>query len=111
MIKKFFQKIVTEKKNHNRKVESEPVYKYCPECGDEYRVEFDTCAKCEVALIHENPKRDLNRASTLEEIKPTDKLVGVKQGTSQEIKQYKNLLARHGFASMIYADQAGMGKG
>jgi hypothetical protein len=29
------------------------MYKYCPSCRDEYRMDFERCADCDVALVHE----------------------------------------------------------
>lgn len=109
LINKFF----SGKKGIKQGVDGTRRVKYCPECGDEYRADFSTCAQCGVALTNENIRqsRELVHSGPLGEISPSDELVSVKQGVSLEMKQYKKLLAKHGVPSMIYADQAGMAKG
>ncbi len=95
-------------------------FKYCPSCGDEFRVEFEYCAACDEPLVastmHDGskPGEISDRQDTElspEALTAADKLISARQGTLMEMKRVSRLLAKLGIASLIAGDAAECTKG
>lgn len=90
---------------------------YCPECGDEYRPDIDTCPACSVSLISGAEKLDIverqarRMASRSMEILPGAPMSVIKKGPINDIKALKNLLAAQIIPSIIAGDDASCSKG
>ncbi|MGD9950092.1 MAG: hypothetical protein AB7U29_16690 [Desulfobulbus sp.] len=93
----------------------DPELKYCPQCGDEYRAEIQTCASCRVPL--ELGTAMLAAAATKEpagtgpvEIGPDESVVSIRKGPMLQIKELQQYLKSRGLAARI-AKEEGPGCG
>lgn len=72
---------------------------YCPQCGDEYRLEIRTCAACGVALVTGTEMAQATPA--YREITPLDRLRTVRRGSIPHIRQLQACLRAAGLASLV----------
>ncbi len=95
--------------------EIDPDLKYCPQCGEEYLAEMQTCADCGLSL---ELGRNLLAAAATE--KPTglppltieagEAVVSIRKGPVQQIKELQRYLNNHGLAARMFKeDSAGCG--
>lgn len=87
---------------------------YCPQCGDEYRAGFFTCAGCNIDLVRGEDilrSRQEEGEEKVAAISPDDNLVAVQKGAMVEIKRIQSILKKAGIPSITAADAASCGKG
>ncbi len=95
----------------------DPKLKYCPECKDEYRADFDNCASCDVQLIAGAMFiKILNgtvqkKAGRSMEISSEDELVTLRSGSLQDMKQLRALLKDESIPSLLVSEDDNCGKG
>lgn len=105
----FFSKLFSSSENSESSSQGDDM-KYCPQCGDEYRQDFDTCAHCQVDLVgdefkqSENKARQeiLNRRSM--KITNDEKLVRIQKAPMKEIKHMAMVLAKSSIPSVLEGD-------
>lgn len=96
--------------------QSQPM-KYCPECGDEFRPEFDECAVCTRALVSRDSDKSRDRLIHKKQsgrnlkIMPGDELVTVRRGNLLEIKEVQRLLKDEIIGSLLVEDRSGGASG
>lgn len=96
---------------------SEPHLKYCPECGDEYRPEFNHCAICKIELISAATEKnrhtltDNKKKNRSLHISPEDELVTMRRGNLLEMKNLQRLLKAEIIGSLLVEDRSGGGGG
>ena len=87
-------------------------FKYCPSCGDEFRVEFTSCSACDqpltAAAAHDGSSPAVldgpEAASSPAELTAADNLITIRQGSLMEMKRVQRLLEKKGVASLIAGD-------
>ncbi len=96
----------------------EPDLKYCPQCNDEYRADIEMCAACNVALItgrevlaREEEKQRKRQSRVNATLSPDDDLVPIHRAPLADIRQFEELLAHEGIATLIAGDDKNCGKG
>lgn len=91
--------------------------KCCPECGDEFRPEFSSCAICDVDLvpaekqISKKIQVDEARIKSDMHISPEDELVVMKRGSLLEMKTVQQLLKKETIGSLLAEDRSGSNSG
>ncbi len=91
--------------------------KYCPECGDEYRPDFNNCAICKTELV--SAVQEKNRHSRIDkkkknrslQISPDDELVTMRRGNLLEMKNLQRLLKAEVIGSLLVEDKSGCNSG
>jgi hypothetical protein len=88
---------------------------YCPDCGQEYRAGFDTCADCGIALIsgveklEEVKRRDTGPSSYSMDISTDDDLVTIHTGKLGYIKSLQHILKNEQVPSLLASENASKG--
>ncbi|MGL1931416.1 MAG: hypothetical protein OCC45_06605 [Desulfotalea sp.] len=88
--------------------------KYCPQCGDEYRPDFSTCAHCNVELVGAGYRRadERNKQALLKhrsmKISKNDRMETIQRGPMKEMKHLATVLARHHIPANLESDPASM---
>jgi hypothetical protein len=88
---------------------------YCPDCGQEYRAGFDTCADCGVPLISGVEKlatlsqQDTSTASYSMDISNDDELVTIQVGKLGYIKSLQHILKSERVPSLLTSENASKG--
>ncbi|MBT8347377.1 MAG: hypothetical protein KJO28_13855 [Desulfofustis sp.] len=88
---------------------------YCPECGEEYRAGFDTCADCGVALISgikkldEVRQQDTGPSSYSMDISTDDDLIAIHTGKLGYIKSLQHILKSEQVPSLLASENASKG--
>lgn len=88
---------------------------YCPECGDEYRAEIETCATCAVPLVSGSEKlkllmqQEANSGPRSMEISAEDELVTIHGGKLNSLKSLQHLLKAEYVPSLLFGDNAAKG--
>lgn len=88
---------------------------YCPECGEEYRAGFNTCADCGVALIAGTEKlaqlrqQDQGAQEYSMEISGADELVAIQSGKLGYLKPLQQVLKKAQVPSMLASGSASKG--
>ena len=88
---------------------------YCPDCGEEYRAGFDTCADCGVALISGTDKlaqlrqQDGGAQEYSMEISGADELVAIQTGKLGYLKPLQQVLRKAQVPSMLASGSASKG--
>lgn len=74
--------------------------RYCPECGAEYRLGFETCADCQVALVDAPPRLPPNT-----ELRPTvqERIVVFRSGRRIEAELVRSRLEADGLDARIWS--------
>lgn len=96
---------------------SEPDMKCCPECGDEYRPEFNHCAICKIELIsaasekNKHSRTDNKKKNRSLHISPEDELVTLRRGSLVDIKDLQRLLKAESIGSLLVEDRSGGNSG
>ncbi len=94
----------------------DPELKYCPSCDEEYRVEIELCASCNVTLLSGSERLaqeeavQKQRASRSMTISNSDELASIRKGSLHDMKQLQTILANENIPSLL-AGEAGCGKG
>jgi hypothetical protein len=94
----------------------DPELKYCPQCGDEYRVEIIACAACAIslisgkAIIEQRQQREEKQAAR-RPISPDDKLVNIQKGPVLQMQMVQSVLKRAGIPSLIVNESGSCGQG
>lgn len=86
-------------------------HRYCPSCGDEYRADIESCAKCKVALITEEEKirasaQKKKRTRESMQITENAELTAIQRGSLLEMKEIKRVLEKEMIGSVLVADDA-----
>ncbi len=94
----------------------DPEYKYCPECRDEYRMEIEYCAECEIKLLTGEDMNTANgnrsaKAGGLPKLGPDDDIVPVQQGDLKQLKSVAHTLEKEGIPSLLMGEKPGCSKG
>lgn len=93
----------------------DPELRYCPACGDEYRSDIVSCAGCDRTLIDGAVLLAEEQANGSEDepavIGADDTLVAVQTGSLFDMKNIKNLLARHGVPAVLVSEENCAGGG
>jgi len=88
---------------------------YCPQCGEAYRAEIETCASCSVALISGSEKL---AALSPQEAAPSprdmrisadDELVTIQEGKLGQLKPLQHLLKAAYIPSILAGDSTSKG--
>ncbi len=88
---------------------------YCPQCGEEYRAEIETCASCSVALISGSEKL---AALSPQQAAPSphdmrisadDELVTIQEGKLGQLKPLQHLLKAAYIPSILAGDNTSKG--
>lgn len=88
---------------------------YCPDCGEEYRAGFDTCADCGVPLISgaakldEARQQDPGAPSYSMDISTDDELVTIQTGKLGYIKSLQHILKNERVPSLLASENASKG--
>ena len=88
---------------------------YCPDCGEEYRAGFDTCADCGVKLISgaakldEARQRDPGEPSSSMDISTDDDLITIQTGKLGYIKSLQHILKGEKVPSLLASENASKG--
>ncbi len=90
---------------------------YCPQCDEEYRSDFATCASCNITLIsgtdrlalEENQKKKLSERSM--DISPDDELANIRKGPLGEMKQLQAVLGAQSIPSLVAGEKSNCGSG
>ena len=88
---------------------------YCPDCGEEYRAGFDTCADCGVPLISGTAKLDEARQqdpgepSSSMDISTDDDLITIQTGKLGYIKSLQHILKNDKVPSLLVSENASKG--
>ncbi len=93
-------------------VKDQEQFKYCPSCGDEFRVEFTSCSTCDKPLIDAAARDGGTRVMpdgqeavlSPAELTAADNLISIRQGPLMEMKRVQRLLESQGVASLIAGD-------
>ncbi|CAK8721882.1 DUF2007 domain-containing protein [Candidatus Electronema halotolerans] len=89
----------------------DPELKYCPQCGDEYRVEIDRCAVCAVtlldgqSLLEQQRLAEAKKGSRRLPLSPNDELVSISKGAMVEMRHLQALLERQGIPSLVVNEE------
>ena len=95
----------------------DPDLNYCPECDEEYREDFDTCAACNISLISGTERLAMEEAAKTKlslrsmDISPDDELANIRKGSVGEMKQLQALLGSANIPSLVAGDNSSCGKG
>jgi hypothetical protein len=95
----------------------DPDLNYCPQCDEEYREDFDTCAACNIALIPGKERLSMEEAKNNKlaarsmDISPDDELVNIRKGALGEMKQLQAVLGAASIPSLLAGDESNCGKG
>jgi len=96
---------------------TDPDLNYCPQCDEEYREDFDTCAACNISLIPGTEKLAMEEAAKNKlaarsmDISPDDELVNIRKGALGEMKQLQAVLGAANIPSLLAGDASSCGKG
>lgn len=90
----------------------DPTLQYCPQCGDEYRTEIQTCASCALLLIS---GQDLLRQRELlpqggdaaAPIGADEPVVTIQKGPMLQIKALQALLHDQGMSALMVTESGG----
>ena len=88
---------------------------YCPDCGEEYRAGFDTCADCGVPLISgvakldEARRQDPGAPSYSMDISTADELVTIQTGKLGYIKSLQHILKSEQVPSLLASENSSKG--
>ncbi len=88
---------------------------FCPDCGQEYRAGFDTCADCGVRLISgvekldELKQQDTGTASYSMDISNDDELITIQVGKLGYIKSLQQILKNEQVPSLIASENDSKG--
>lgn len=91
--------------------------KYCPSCGDEYRPTLTECAVCGAVLISGDEKHagvaahKVALAARNMKIAQDEKLVAIRKGSVNDLKNLQKILAGSGVPSLLASDSESCGKG
>ena len=94
-----------------------PDLNYCPQCDEEYREDFKTCATCKVSLLSGTErlaveeKEKLKIASRSMDISPDDELANIRKGALGEMKQLQAVLGAASIPSLLAGDESSCGTG
>ncbi len=94
----------------------DPELKYCPNCKDEYREEFSTCASCNKELILGKELVSSVNSLGQETIIPTtinddDTLAVLLKGSLLDMKNMKRQLEKAAIPAILAKDESNCGKG
>jgi hypothetical protein len=90
---------------------------YCPDCGDEYRLDIEQCVSCKVPLISGAEKlaklqnKEQAFYSRSMDISASDQLITIRNGKLRDLKPYQILLAKDRIPALITGDSGGCAKG
>jgi hypothetical protein len=93
----------------------DPELKYCPQCHDEYRAEYERCAECEILLITGTEMQELEKgrqeklATSKDEIAPDDQLMVIERGSLSEVRYLQELMAAEGIATRVVGEDRSCG--
>jgi hypothetical protein len=93
----------------------DPDLNYCPQCDEEYREDFKTCATCNISLITGTERDVLEEAAKNKlaarsmDISPDDELTTIKKGTLNEMKQLQAVLGAATIPSLLTGDGSNCG--
>jgi len=95
----------------------DPDLNYCPQCDEEYREDFKTCAACNISLISGTERLAVAEAaksklaSRTMDISPDDELVNIRKGPLGDMKQLQALLGSENIPSLVAGEKSNCGKG
>lgn len=94
----------------------DPDLNYCPECEDEYRADFSTCAACGRDLVSGKELIALAANEGQEVSKPViitgdDTLVVLSKGSLLDMKNMKRVLGEASVPALLAKDESDCGKG
>ena len=95
----------------------DPEMRYCPDCGDEYRADIETCAGCGVALVsgeerlREAKHRHKEFNSRSMEIGDNEARVAIRHGKLRDLKPSQLLLARERIPALLVGQPGGCSSG
>ncbi|MBL4903139.1 hypothetical protein JYT85_00275 [Desulfocapsa sp. AH-315-G09] len=93
----------------------DPDLNYCPQCDEEYREDFNTCASCHISLITGTERLALEEAEKNKlaarsmDISPDDELTNIKKGTLNEMKQLQAVLGAASIPSLLAGEESNCG--
>jgi hypothetical protein len=79
-------------------------YRYCPECGTEYRAGFDRCAECDVALVDDPPDRPMLEITAPTHLVPDKELVEVFRSNQSDARIVRGFLEAQGIPAIILGE-------
>jgi hypothetical protein len=111
----FGREKTTEEAPGNNRYGIDENSKYCPQCGDEYRAEIETCSACSIPLISGSEKlanlkqQEPDSASDFTEISAADELVSIQAGKLGYLKPLQHLLRAAYIPSILAGDNNSKG--
>ena len=88
---------------------------YCPQCGDEYRSEIETCATCAIPLLSGSEKlkmlmqQEADLSSRSMDISAEDELVTIHGGKLGSLKPLQHLLKAEYVPALIAGENGSKG--
>jgi hypothetical protein len=79
-------------------------YRYCPNCGTEYRAGFERCAECDVALVDDPPAPPVGEITAPTHLVPDKELVEVFRSNRSDARIVRGFLEGQGIPAIILGE-------